>query len=118
MMWSEKYRPKNIVDLVGNEEARHDFVEWFTKWKKGTKPILLVGPPGVGKTTLAKLAAKQFGYDMIELNASDVRNKGRIQEILQPILGSERSEEHTSELQSLVNLVCRLLLEKKKNTQP
>ena len=89
MMWSEKYRPKNIVDLVGNEEARHDFVEWFTKWKKGTKPILLVGPPGVGKTTLAKLAAKQFGYDMIELNASDVRNKGRIQEILQPILGSE-----------------------------
>ena len=89
MMWSEKYRPKNIVDLVGNEEARYDFVEWFTKWKKGTKPILLVGPPGVGKTTLAKLAAKQFGYDMIELNASDVRNKGRIQEILQPILGSE-----------------------------
>jgi len=88
-MWSEKYRPKNIVDLVGNEEARHDFVEWFAKWKKGTKPILLVGPPGVGKTTLAKIAAKQFGYDMIELNASDVRNKGRIQEILQPILGSE-----------------------------
>src|SRR5438046_5837756 len=27
---------------------------------------------------------------------------------------SERSEEHTSELQSLTNLVCRLLLEKKK----
>ena len=53
------------------------------------KPILLVGPPGVGKTTLAKLAAKQFGYDMIELNASDVRNKGRIQEILEPILSSE-----------------------------
>ena len=34
-MWSEKYRPKNIVDLVGNEEARYDFVEWFTKWKNG-----------------------------------------------------------------------------------
>src|SRR5262249_62022941 len=29
---------------------------------------------------------------------------------------SARSEEHTSELQSLTNLVCRLLLEKKKNT--
>src|SRR5437016_9960345 len=28
-----------------------------------------------------------------------------------------RSEEHTSELQSLTNLVCRLLLEKKKNKQ-
>ena len=30
---------------------------------------------------------------------------------------SHRSEEHTSELQSLVNLVCRLLLEKKKTTR-
>src|SRR5437016_8496729 len=29
--------------------------------------------------------------------------------------GARRSEEHTSELQSLTNLVCRLLLEKKKN---
>src|SRR5205085_11225813 len=29
------------------------------------------------------------------------------------IVGSERSEEHTSELQSQSNLVCRLLLEKK-----
>src|SRR5262249_61295193 len=35
---------------------------------------------------------------------------------LPPLLaGGERSEEHTSELQSLTNLVCRLLLEKKKN---
>ena len=55
MMWSEKYRPKNIVDLVGNEEARYDFVEWFTKWKKGMKPILLVGPPGIGKSTLLNM---------------------------------------------------------------
>src|SRR5262245_64566201 len=31
-------------------------------------------------------------------------------------LGSTRSEEHTSELQSLRHLVCRLLLEKKKKT--
>src|SRR5262249_58844359 len=32
--------------------------------------------------------------------------------------GAARSEEHTSELQSLTNLVCRLLLEKKKQTRP
>src|SRR5438046_4444203 len=31
-----------------------------------------------------------------------------------PVRGRTRSEEHTSELQSLTNLVCRLLLEKKK----
>ena len=88
-MWSEKYRPKNILDLIGNEDARNSFVEWLTKWKKGTKPILLVGPPGIGKTTLANLAAKQFDYDLISLNASDVRSKKNIQEILSPVLGNE-----------------------------
>jgi len=89
MMWSEKYRPNNFLDLIGNEESRKLFVEWFTNWRKGIKPILLVGPPGIGKTTLANLAAKQFGYDLISLNASDVRNKKNINEILSPVLGNQ-----------------------------
>src|SRR3989441_7327110 len=37
---------------------------------------------------------------------------------LSRLLAGNRSEEHTSELQSLAYLVCRLLLEKKKNNQP
>ena len=89
MMWSEKYRPKHILDLIGNEEARKSFVEWFAKWKKGVKPLLLVGPPGIGKTTIANLSSKHFGYDLISLNASDVRNKNNIQEILQPVLDNQ-----------------------------
>ena len=87
-MWSEKYRPQNISDMVGNEESRSSIVEWFAKWKKGTKPLLLIGPPGIGKTTIAYLVAKQFGYDLIGLNASDVRSKSRINEILSPVLGN------------------------------
>jgi replication factor C large subunit len=74
--------------MIGNEESRSSIIEWFTKWKKGTKPLLLVGPPGIGKTTIAYLTAKQFGYDMISLNASDVRSKSRINEILSPVLGN------------------------------
>ena len=89
MMWSEKYRPQNFMDLIGNEDARQLFAGWFEKWKKGTKPLLLVGPPGIGKTTLANLAGRNFGYDMIGLNASDVRNKKNIQEILEPVLGNQ-----------------------------
>ncbi len=87
-MWSEKYRPQIMSEMVGNEEARVAITEWFVKWKKGTKPLLLVGPPGIGKTTIAYLVAKQFGYDMIGLNASDVRSKSRINEILIPVLGN------------------------------
>ncbi len=89
MMWSEKYRPQRMTELVGNEDSRKLFVEWFQKWRKGTKPLLIVGPPGTGKTTLANLASRDFGYDMIGLNASDVRNKKNIQEILEPILGNQ-----------------------------
>ncbi len=88
MMWSEKYRPKNFLEMIGNEEAKESFVKWVAKWVKGTKPLLLVGPPGIGKTTMAYLGAKQFGYDLVSLNASDVRNKQRIQEVLNPALGN------------------------------
>ena len=87
-MWSEKYRPQIISDMVGNEDSRVAVIEWFAKWKKGVKPLLLVGPPGIGKTTMAYLIAKQFGFDMIGLNASDVRSKSRINEILTPVLGN------------------------------
>ena len=87
-MWSEKHRPTEISAMAGNEGQRSAVVEWFAKWKKGTKPLLLVGPPGTGKTTIAYLAARQFGYDVIGLNASDVRSKSRINEILSPVMGN------------------------------
>ena len=65
MMWSEQYRPQRLIDLIGNEDARKSFVEWFKKWRKGTKPLLLVGPPGLGKTTMANLASRDFSFDMM-----------------------------------------------------
>ena len=87
-MWSEKHRPAAIRDMVGNEEARAAVMEWFAKWRKGAKPLLLTGPPGVGKTTLAYIVARQFGYDMLGLNASDARSKSKINEILGPAMGN------------------------------
>ena len=72
--------------MVGNEQTRASIIEWFVKWKKGTKPLLLVGPSGIGKTTIANIVSKQFGYDAIGLNASDVRSKSQINEILGPVL--------------------------------
>jgi replication factor C large subunit len=88
-MWVEKYRPKSIEEMVGNEESRIKFLNWLRGWREGSKPALLIGPPGTGKTTLLHLIAKKLGYNVIELNASDVRTKEKMMQKLGPALSSK-----------------------------
>jgi len=85
-MLIEKYRPNNPFQLVGNEEVRVRFIKWLKDWKRGSKPALLVGPPGIGKTTLVYATANFLNHKVIELNASDIRTKGRLESILKPSL--------------------------------
>jgi replication factor C large subunit len=77
-VWSEKYRPKALEEMVGNEEGRAKLVAWLKRWKPGGKAALLVGPPGTGKTTTVHLVAEAMGLNLVELNASDVRTKDRL----------------------------------------
>jgi replication factor C large subunit len=77
-LWTEKYRPKNLEELAGNEEARAKLLLWFRKWKPGSKAALLVGPPGTGKTTMVHLVADKLGLNLVELNASDTRTKEKL----------------------------------------
>lgn len=86
MMWSEKHRPKTVQEMVGNEDARLNALKWLGGWMSGSKPLLLIGPPGTGKTTFVHALAGQFGYHLVEMNASDTRNKDRLQAILIPAL--------------------------------
>ena len=86
MMWSDFYRPAKVQDMVGNEEARSYVAKWLLKWTDGTRPLMLIGPPGAGKTTIVKALAQQFGYDLIEMNASDTRNRDVLTETILPIL--------------------------------
>jgi replication factor C large subunit len=85
-MWSDVYRPTEIQDMVGNEEARIIVAKWLLKWVDGSKPLFLIGPPGVGKTTIIKALANQYNYDLIEMNASDTRNKAVLTDTILPIL--------------------------------
>ena len=84
LLWVEKYRPKKIEDIIGNEEAKAAFIEWLKSKRRSKKAVLLYGPPGVGKTALANAAAKEFGFITIEMNASDTRSEKAINEIAKP----------------------------------
>jgi chromosome transmission fidelity protein 18 len=108
MMWTEKYRARRFFDLVGDDRTHREVLRWLKGWdpivfprsgrskpnikrpgiegeleeKPHRKILLLNGPPGLGKTTLAHVCAVQAGYEVMEINASDERSsevvKGRI----------------------------------------
>jgi replication factor C large subunit len=85
-MWSEKYKPRKLAMMVGNEASRLRFYRWLKDWKPKTKPVMLIGSPGTGKTTIVHLVAEELGYTLVELNASDFRSKSVLEGKLGPVL--------------------------------
>ncbi len=83
-MFTRKYAPKKLDELIGNEDVKRKVRTWALNWKRGIKgkPLLLYGPPGIGKTSLAYALANEFGFLLIELSASDFRDKQKIDKAL------------------------------------
>ncbi len=81
-MWTRKYTPRGISEVVGQEKAVEQIIKWYKNWKPGKKALLFHGPPGVGKTCLVEALAKEENLDIIELNASSYRTSDQIKEVL------------------------------------
>ncbi len=82
--WTERHRPSSERQLEGNEVQRRKIRAWLDEWQNGLprkKALLLVGPPGVGKTSVARAIAQDMGWNVIELNASDARNAAAIRKV-------------------------------------
>jgi len=84
--WTEKYRPKKLREVVGNEKAIEELREWAEEVleAKSKKAAILHGPAGCGKTSAAYALAAEKGWEVIELNASDQRSAGVIKSIVGP----------------------------------
>jgi replication factor C large subunit len=82
--WIIKYRPRRIADVVNQDSAKKQFIQWLESWLKGKpskKAALLYGPAGCGKTSLVEAAANEYRLEVVEMNASDFRRRQDIERI-------------------------------------
>jgi chromosome transmission fidelity protein 18 len=112
-LWTERYRAQKFTDLVGDERTHRTVLHWLKRWDQivfpGSRPkrsgkhnrdgqeeesihrkvLILAGPPGLGKTTLAHVCAKQAGYEVHEINGSDDRTAKVVKERIRDMLATE-----------------------------
>jgi len=85
-LWVEKYRPQTLNEYVGNETIKNKIADYL---KQGSiQNLLFHGVAGTGKTTLAKLIAKNLNCDLLYINASDERGIDTIRDKIIPFASS------------------------------
>ncbi len=77
-MLINKYIPRTLKEIKGQEKP----LEELKKYVLNKKPVLIYGKVGVGKTSSVHALANELGYEILEINASDLRNKEQIQNVV------------------------------------
>ncbi|KAL8736336.1 MAG: hypothetical protein Q9181_002490 [Wetmoreana brouardii] len=100
-LWTVKYAPTATSMICGNKTQVEKLQAWLRAWPKNMKTkfripgkdgsgtyraVIIYGPPGIGKTTAAHLAARLEGFDIVESNASDTRSKKLVETGLKGVL--------------------------------
>jgi len=81
----EKHRAKEFKDIVGQDPAIQELTDFYNIFPL-KKALILNGPVGTGKTSMVLALAKQHNLELFELNASDLRNRLSLEEVLKPSL--------------------------------
>lgn len=79
----EKYRASRFSEIKGQEMAVHEIKTFFSNFPR-KKALILNGPVGTGKTSMTIALANEYNLELFELNASDLRNRLKLDEILKP----------------------------------
>ncbi|XP_076398232.1 enhanced level of genomic instability 1 isoform X2 [Megachile rotundata] len=135
--WTYKYRPKSTQEVVGNEKAAIKLREWLVGWKltfinedsnsgdefyssdssysknnKNNQVAVLLGPHGSGKTASVYAVAEEFGYTVLELNASSKRTGKKLLKELEEATKSYQIKKK-ERVTSLCNLNSDKIIPKK-----
>ena len=110
-LWVEKYKPWNIMDIVGHEDHKIEILKWLKMWSLSTnniankfseenindpyrrpnrKVILIEGKIGIGKNTLAEVLSKTCGYNLLEVDNSE-NNRQQLKQKISNILFSKNT---------------------------
>ncbi len=84
MSFADDYRPGDINALILSNEAKEAMVAWINSWvnhSETKKALILWGQQGIGKTSTAYALANYAGLNIIEMNASEQRNRENMKKI-------------------------------------
>ncbi|TBU01314.1 hypothetical protein CWI39_1420p0010 [Hamiltosporidium magnivora] len=74
MLWSYKYKPIYFKDLYFKDNLHLQCATWLSQWTRNSSFLILSGPSGIGKTSLAYILANTYDFNIIEIDNTTIKD--------------------------------------------